>query len=317
MGAREMKDGLFCFKPKVARTALLLSSVALLLITGCNEKKEGALSPELRNAAVAMDNPPPRYSERVVAEPQPGPVERAPSRSGGPQGPMTQAQLEEIYRLPAPVASLPRTQTIAPAVVPFEVPEDGRVVAEPSWDAQITREWRHIVIHHSASVTGSATEFDKWHRQKGWDGLGYHFVIGNNTGSGDGQVEVGYRWNKQAAGAHAGNAEYNQHGIGICLVGDFQNGGRPSARQMASLRQLTRFLQVKTGVPTSEVVGHCNVPDKKTECPGRSLDMNSFRASLGGGAIGVPIHMARAPKPAPASSTQLVRNAARSGASMP
>jgi 5-methylcytosine-specific restriction endonuclease McrA len=36
--------------------------------------------------------------------------------------------------------------------------------------------------------------FDRSHRDKGWDELGYHFVIGNGTSSGDGVVEVGTRW---------------------------------------------------------------------------------------------------------------------------
>src|SRR5205809_827024 len=85
-------------------------------------------------------------------------------------------------------------------------------------------------LRDAGSASGSAAEFDKYHRSKGWDGLGYHFVIGNGTGSGDGQVEVGYRWKRQMVGAHAGNAEYNQRGIGICLVGDFQNGHNPTPR---------------------------------------------------------------------------------------
>jgi len=186
------------------------------------------------------------------------------------------------------------TSSSRPASLP---PESHDVIGLPEWNVDITREWLHIVIHHSASPTGSAASFDKAHRDRGWEGLGYHFVIGNGSGSGDGEVEVGYRWKLQKTGAHAGNAEYNEHGIGICLVGDFEGGNQPTSRQMASLRQLVRFLQVKTGIPTSEVIGHCNVPPPHTMCPG-NLDMNAFRASLGGdGAIGIPIHYVQA-KPA-------------------
>src|SRR5437868_6907630 len=121
---------------------------------------------------------------------------------------------------------------------------------DAAWNVQLTREWRHIVVHHSASPTGSAAAFDKAHRDRGWDGLGYHFVIGNGSGSGDGQVEVGYRWAKQQAGAHAGNYEFNQHGIGICLVGDFEHSAPPSERQMQSLRTLVAFLQARASIPT-------------------------------------------------------------------
>lgn len=296
-----------------------LVAAALLLVTGCNEKKEGSLNPELRSAVVIENTPrgraaQPSYQPPVQAAPAPAPAPTYATR--GIQGPMSQAELDRIYNIPAPLVLAPRTANVAPPIAMPDNSEDGRVVADPSWDVQVSREWRHIVIHHSASASGSASEFDKWHREKGWDGLGYHFVIGNGTGSGNGQVEVGYRWRKQTAGAHAGNAEYNQHGVGICLVGDFQNGTRPTAQQMSSLRQLTRFLQVKTGVPTSEVVGHCNVPGKSTECPGRQLNLGDFRASLGGGAIGVPIHMARLSQPS-RSPVPASRSASRGGASLP
>ena len=62
-------------------------------------------------------------------------------------------------------------------------------------------------------------------RDNQWDELGYHFVIGNGTHTGDGQVEVGSRWGKQKHGAHCKTPDnyYNDHGIGICLVGNFEN----------------------------------------------------------------------------------------------
>src|SRR5262249_43225647 len=57
------------------------------------------------------------------------------------------------------------------------------------------RPWRYIVLHHSASAVGNYDEIDREHRkQLGYDGCGYHFVIGNGNGSGDGQIEVARRW---------------------------------------------------------------------------------------------------------------------------
>ncbi|GAH80957.1 unnamed protein product, partial [marine sediment metagenome] len=45
-----------------------------------------------------------------------------------------------------------------------------------SWTPEaLPRPWRWIVIHHSASESGSAATFDQWHRARGWDELGYHF----------------------------------------------------------------------------------------------------------------------------------------------
>ena len=71
----------------------------------------------------------------------------------------------------------------------------------PGWKVHTTRRWRYIVVHHSAGPTGSAAVFHRWHLKRGWRGLGYHFVIGNGTGSRDGEVEVGFRWRDQIDGA--------------------------------------------------------------------------------------------------------------------
>ena len=137
--------------------------------------------------------------------------------------------------------------------------------------ANVRLDWPHIVIHHSATPTGNADEFDKMHREKGWDELGYHFVIGNGTGSGDGQVEIGPRWVKQKHGAHCkvtGHPEYNDVGVGICLVGNF-DVTRPTQAQMASLAQLVRFLMARYDIPRSNVYGHGQL--KPTDCPGRNF----------------------------------------------
>ena len=131
------------------------------------------------------------------------------------------------------------------------------------------RDWRHIVIHHSATDEGSAATFDEYHREvKGWKGLAYHFVIGNGTHTPDGSVEVGYRWKRQIAGAHAGVREYNQYGIGVCLVGDFETA-RPTKKQMASLKELLAFLTKRFSVAPVDVVRHKDLT--KTKCPGRNF----------------------------------------------
>jgi len=123
-------------------------------------------------------------------------------------------------------------------------------------------------VHHSATSTGSAAVFDRSHRARGWDELGYHFVIGNGTTTPDGFVEVGNRWTKQKHGAHCKtpNNYYNDHGIGICLVGDFTSG-RPTRAQMESLAKLVRFLCRECRISPSQVVGHSQVT-QRTACPG-------------------------------------------------
>ncbi|NRA40011.1 MAG: N-acetylmuramoyl-L-alanine amidase, partial [Planctomycetes bacterium] len=84
--------------------------------------------------------------------------------------------------------------------------------------------WKYIVIHHSGTAKGSPSGIDRHHREEnGWDGIGYHFVIGNGRGMRNGRIEYTFRWDQQREGAHAGGKDktYNQQGIGICIIGNF------------------------------------------------------------------------------------------------
>jgi len=155
-----------------------------------------------------------------------------------------------------------------------------------AWDTSLwrpsgpERPWQFIVVHHSATPTGSADEFDRMHRAKGWDELGYHFVIGNGTGSADGEVEIGGRWTKQKHGAHAkipGHPEYNDVGIGICLVGNF-DVTEPTGAQMESLAHLTRYLMDRYGISRNHISGHGQL--KPTDCPGRHFNYADFFSRL-------------------------------------
>ena len=151
----------------------------------------------------------------------------------------------------------------------------------PSW---IEKKWTAIVIHHSGTRKGNATIFDKWHREgRHWEGVGYDFVIGNGTDSGDGQVEVTFRWRKQMIGAHCGGTPgnwANKEAVGICLVGDF-NRASPTRRQMRSLVNLVRYLQSRYQIPKSRIYGHNTTPGAgKTDCPGRNFPMARLKSQL-------------------------------------
>lgn len=158
-----------------------------------------------------------------------------------------------------------------------------RNAGNPEWfprTGKISSRWKTVVVHHSATHTGNARTFDRAHREKGWDELGYHFVIGNGTSTGDGVVEVGSRWHTQKHGAHCKTPDnyYNEHGIGICLVGDFTTN-KPTPRQMASLRRLVSFLCDQCRIPDYRVTTHGLVTNK-TQCPGRNFPLMSLRRSL-------------------------------------
>lgn len=148
----------------------------------------------------------------------------------------------------------------------------------------LEKSWKAIIIHHSGTKDGDAAIFDKWHREGNhWEGVGYDFVIGNGTDSGDGQVEVTFRWTNQQPGAHCGGTAGNWaniDGIGICLVGNFNNT-QPSARQMQSLIKLVRFLQERYGISKNRIYGHRATPGaRETDCPGRNFPMARLKTAL-------------------------------------
>lgn len=178
-------------------------------------------------------------------------------------------------RQPASVARPAHTPKPAPASVAGPRPD---VPADWIPEAPANR-WQWIVVHHSATLRGCAASFDRDHRLRGWDELGYHFVIGNGTLSGDGQVEVGSRWAKQKWGAHAKTADnrYNDFGIGICLVGDFERN-QPTAAQMRSLVRLCAYLMHAYRIPPERVIGHGET--KPTSCPGRNMSLAAVRQQI-------------------------------------
>ncbi len=168
-----------------------------------------------------------------------------------------------------PVAIAPAGQGAKPAFVQANTPKGWQPAAS-------ARKWQWIVIHHSATSNGGAKAFDKMHRDKGWDELGYHFVIGNGSETGDGVVEIGTRWPKQKYGAHCKTPDnqYNDYGIGICLVGNFDDS-RPTAAQMKSLAKLTGYLMKTYRIPANHVIGHGDA--KPTDCPGHNMSIPLVR----------------------------------------
>lgn len=134
-----------------------------------------------------------------------------------------------------------------------------------------TRTWKYIVLHHTATEQDGVESIHEEHLKRkdrdgqSWMGIGYHFVIGNGHGMGDGEVEATFRWHEQLPGAHAGNEDYNHHGIGVVLVGNFENAP-PSVAQLESVKKLVGFLKRKHGISSDRIVGHRDV--KATACPG-------------------------------------------------
>ena len=176
-------------------------------------------------------------------------------------------------RAPRPATASPYDLTVPPPPAVVEAAPEDLSRFPAAWAAGArSRTWRYIVVHHSATAGGSAKAFDNEHRGQGWDELGYHFVIGNGSDTPDGTVEVGPRWRAQKHGAHAKTPDnrFNEYGVGICLVGNFEYA-KPSAKQLESLSTLTAFLMARHRIPASAVIGHQDT-GKSTACPGQNLE---------------------------------------------
>jgi hypothetical protein len=156
----------------------------------------------------------------------------------------------------------------------------------------ITRRWNSIIIHHTDSDLGSLRDIDQWHRDKGWEGCGYDFVIGNGTHSADGKIEMSQRWRAQETGAHTRLSAafarqkrvapnyYNENGIGIVMIGNFDKT-RPSAAQLQSLARLVKFLMTECRIPESRIFTHGGSDGvDQTHCPGRYFSLTQFKLML-------------------------------------
>lgn len=119
------------------------------------------------------------------------------------------------------------------------------------------REIKKIILHKSDSDIPSHDDIkviDKWHKARGFHGVGYHFFI-TSTGT----VEFGRTL--ESVGAHC--VGHNFDSIGICLHGR----SKFTDAQITSLRSLVSALQ-KQFENKLNVFGHCDFDKNKPHCPG-------------------------------------------------
>jgi hypothetical protein len=130
-----------------------------------------------------------------------------------------------------------------------------------------------IIIHCSDSEFASIMDIDSWHRERGFDMVGYHFVITNSKpdkGSFmpclDGQINTGRALDQD--GAHAKG--FNDEAFGICMVGKLYF----SQRQLLGCKAVVDELMAKYDISIENVFMH-NEIDKNKTCP--NLAGNQFR----------------------------------------
>ena len=102
-----------------------------------------------------------------------------------------------------------------------------------------------IILHCSATKPEqvvNAAVIDGWHKARGWQGVGYHFIILPS-----GVVELGRPLDQM--GAHCRGQ--NEASVGVCYVGGLNYSGKPEdtmtgAQEMAWM-QLVRSIRLLFG----------------------------------------------------------------------
>ena len=181
---------------------------------------------------------------------------------------------------PRMLSQTPVSPSASAALIPTPEPFGLPSLSIDPWKPSVpSREWTWVVIHHTGTSQGSVESIHAAHLQRRdrngnpWMGIGYHFVIGNGNGMGDGEIQPTFRWRQQLQGAHAGDDEHNRHGIGIALVGNFELGP-PTAAQMTSARRLVAFLRTRYHIEKSNVLRHGDL--KATACPGKYFPIDDL-----------------------------------------
>lgn len=122
---------------------------------------------------------------------------------------------------------------------------------------------KHLVLHCTATPPDadvSAAEIDAWHRERGWSGIGYHFVVRR-----DGAVEPGRALDE--VGAHVRG--HNARSVGVCYVGGVDRGGVPEDNRTPEQRVVLRAIVavLRAAYPDARVLGHRDFSEVSKACP--------------------------------------------------
>lgn len=134
-----------------------------------------------------------------------------------------------------------------------------------------------VYVHHTAGATPLSPEaevsalrgYDRMHRQqRGWDGIGYSFIVGPS-----GRV---YEGRANRVGAHT--AGVNSKAFGVAFMGNYMASVPGHGAMIAAAELMQHLIRTGATVPGFELHGHRDVG--RTACPGDGLynSLPSLRA---------------------------------------
>lgn len=149
------------------------------------------------------------------------------------------------------------------------------------------------VVVHTAAFAGNDCDrklIDEWHRARGWNGIGYHYVIINDRHAElpDGTVQSGRP--PGTPGAHVEGL--NMRSVGICCAGNGDVDPFTEAQLESLVKLVSMLIDEYPALGVDSVIGHREinrlVADGLVEaryrtsksCPGRKIDMDDIRARV-------------------------------------
>lgn len=134
-----------------------------------------------------------------------------------------------------------------------------------------------IAVHCSAtkaSMNVTVDQIRKWHLDRGWSDIGYHWFIDRKGDLHAGRPE-------EKAGAHVKG--HNHHSIGICMAGGLNNDTLEPEDNFteAQYHTLERVIRDKlVQYPTiTTVKGHRDFPNVHKACP--CFDVREWMTTIG------------------------------------
>lgn len=129
---------------------------------------------------------------------------------------------------------------------------------------------KRIICHNADATTCSIEDIDRWHKNNGWAGCGYHFLVRK-----DGSVYRGRPENK--LGAHTSN--YNTGSLGICFEGKYNTEEMPES-QLKAGQELIKYLLDKYNLSKANVYKHKDF--NNTDCPGHNFPWTNIIDGIDG-----------------------------------
>ena len=121
-------------------------------------------------------------------------------------------------------------------------------------------EWRGLVIHHSATKTGTVESFRRYHMQeKDWQDVAYHWIIYR-----DGSIHKGRPTTMQGMHGDKRNSSF----LGICLVGN----GSFNNKQTEALHNLCLDLYEQYSIKA--------IQSHHDRCPGPGLNVETLEKEV-------------------------------------